>query len=495
MSIFRIGVAVFLIYLEGQQPAKISIQGVVIAAGTNEPIAGAHLGLTQRAGDPVISDSRGRFEFKNLDPGEYWLTVLANGYVRQDIPAASNMAVRMTPAGTVSGRILETSGRPAANVPVELLHWGYTAQGRRLKKFASTQSNDLGEYRFYGVTAGRYYLAAGHKLASDIDADDPSVFDILVADGRNSVEIGYSYTQSASVIDVPPGARIGGLDLNVSRLQKYRIQGRVIDSLTGRPPSPLYFTGSYGGSPSYDAKAGTFEFPGVIPGRYAFSVGSGSRRASAIVVVSNSNVEGLLLTLDSVPLITGKIRTDGGPLPEGGPGRMLRVNLRPQDPDAPGGGSVPVEDDGKFQFDDIGISAVTYQVQFGMPAPFYVKEARLDGVDVLNGYGLFSRGGNLEIVVSSKVGQVKGVTKPRAQVVLVPDKLRSRSDLYKTATADGTGRFTFQKVPLGDFKVFAWEQVEPFAYMDAEFLAPFEQLGKSVHVSEASEQNVEVRVP
>jgi hypothetical protein len=480
-----------------QQPAKINIQGVVTAAGSNEPIAGAHLGLTKRTGDPVISDSRGRFEFKNLEPGEYGLTVMANGYVRQHIPASTNMTIRMTPAGTVSGRILETSGRPAANVPVELLHWGYTAQGRRLQDFASTQSNDLGEYRFYGVTPGRYYLAAGHKSASDIsDTFETSVFDILVADGRNSVGIGYSYTQSASVIDVPPGARLDGLDLNVSRLQKYRIQGRVIDSRSGRPPSQIVFTGSFGRSPRYDPKTGIFEFPGMIPGRYPFSLGSDSRRASAIVVVGNADVDGLSLTLDPVPRITGKIRTDGGPLPEGGPGRMLRVALRPQDPEAPGGGSTPILDDGSLLFDDIAISAEPHQVQVPvLPAGFYVKEARLDGVDVLNGYGLFSRGGNLEIVVSSKVGQVKGVTKPRVQVVLVPDKLRSRSDLYKTTTADGNGGFTFQNVPLGDYKVFAWERVEPFAYMDAEFIAPFEQLGKSVHVSEASEQSVDVRVP
>jgi hypothetical protein len=130
----------------------------------------------------------------------------------------------------------------------------------------------------------------------------------------------------------------------------------------------------------------------------------------------------------------------------------------------------------------------------GLPSGYYIKEARLGGADVLNQLALFSRPGNLEIVLSSKAGQLKGVAKAGAQVVLIPEQFRSRDELYRTATADSSGRFTISNVVPGDYKLFAWERVERFAWLDAEFMEPLEQFGENVHVSESSEQSVELSV-
>jgi hypothetical protein len=489
------GIVFFLLLMLGQQPAKISIQGVVTTAGTNEPIAGAQLTLSKRTGDPLVSDSRGRFEFKDLDPGEYFLSIVANGYVRQDGPATSSMTIRLTPAGTISGRILEMSGRPAANVPVELLQRAYFLQGRSLRPTARAQTNDLGEYRFFGVTPGRYHVAAGHESASEVqDTFETTYFDSLVLNGRNDVEIAYGYT-SGPALEILPGARIQGLDFNISRMQTYRIRGRVLDSSTGRPPSRIDFTGiPGGGNPSYDSRTGAFEYTRVAPGRHAFAQSFEGRRASAIVVVGNSDVEGLSLTLEPEPIIKGQIRVEGATLSDIGLGRT-RVNLRSKDSIDSGGGSDPIEMDGSFMLQNIDFPVVPYRVQmFALPSGFYIKEARLNGVDVLNEFALFSRPGNLDIVVSSRVGQVKGVTKAGAQVVLIPDRLRSRNELYKATIADGSGRFTLPNVEPGDYKLFAWERVEPFAYTDAEFIAPFEPQGKKVQVGESSEQSVELSV-
>jgi hypothetical protein len=165
------------------------------------------------------------------------------------------------------------------------------------------------------------------------------------------------------------------------------------------------------------------------------------------------------------------------------------------------GATAPLEADGSFVFGEVGIPATPYRIQlYALPSGFYIKEARLGGVDVLNEFASFSRSGNLEIVVSSRVGQVTGMvvreeSQPKAgmQIVLVPDTLRNRFDLYKTAKTDGSGRFSLPNIAPGDYKLFAWERVEAYAYMDAEFLAPFELQGKPVHVGELSEQNVEVQ--
>jgi hypothetical protein len=80
------------------------------------------------------------------------------------------------------------------------------------------------------------------------------------------------------------------------------------------------------------------------------------------------------------------------------------------------------------------------------------------------------------------------------QAVLVPEQARNRQDLYKTATTDQEGRFTFRGVTPGDYRVFAWEDIEPFAYFDPAVVMQYEAAGKLIHVRESSEESAEVKL-
>src|ERR1019366_7157302 len=52
-----------------------------------------------------------------------------------------------------------------------------------------------------------------------------------------------------------------------------------------------------------------------------------------------------------------------------------------------------------------------------------------------------------------------------AQLVLVPDgDRRGRPEQYKFAQSDIQGTFAIRGVPPGDYKLFAWEVLEPYAY-------------------------------
>jgi hypothetical protein len=79
-------------------------------------------------------------------------------------------------------------------------------------------------------------------------------------------------------------------------------------------------------------------------------------------------------------------------------------------------------------------------------------------------------------------------------VVLVPDRMPNRPDLYKTATTDANGRFTMQGVAPGDYKAFAWKTIEPYRYFDPEFLRGFEDRGVAVHVTEAAGATADLKV-
>jgi hypothetical protein len=54
-----------------------------------------------------------------------------------------------------------------------------------------------------------------------------------------------------------------------------------------------------------------------------------------------------------------------------------------------------------------------------------------------------------------------------------------------------SGRFQFDRVPPGDYKVFAWQEVEAGAWHDPEFMRTYENLGTPVRVSEGETAVVE----
>jgi len=76
----------------------------------------------------------------------------------------------------------------------------------------------------------------------------------------------------------------------------------------------------------------------------------------------------------------------------------------------------------------------------------------------------------------------------------VPDRFRDRADLIKTAVTDKDGRFTIRGIPPGEYKIFAWEAIEQFAYFDPDVLRQFEQLGKAVSIPESGKITLEVKL-
>ena len=138
-----------------------------------------------------------------------------------------------------------------------------------------------------------------------------------------------------------------------------------------------------------------------------------------------------------------------------------------------------------------------------LPPDLYVKEGRFNQADVLNKPLQFSGSASspLEIVLSARAGQLEGtVTDDNRQpvvdtsVVLIPDQNRDRVDLYKSSVSDQNGLFIIRGITPGEYKVFAWEALEPFAYFDADVLRRFEMQGKSVRIAESDRLTTDIRL-
>jgi len=80
------------------------------------------------------------------------------------------------------------------------------------------------------------------------------------------------------------------------------------------------------------------------------------------------------------------------------------------------------------------------------------------------------------------------------QAVLIPDQHRDRIELFRTANTDQDGHFTISGVAPGDYKLYAWEVIEPYGYFDLEFVKHDEARGQGVKVTESGRINVTLKM-
>jgi hypothetical protein len=222
--------------------------------------------------------------------------------------------------------------------------------------------------------------------------------------------------------------------------------------------------------------------------------------------VGASDVQNVSLILSPGFTLTGRLAIEGQSSNGNNQNAArMRVMLRPDSAGQIAGGAPasPVQPDGTFTLDNIGRDDYRLTVT-GMPRNAYVKMARYGATDVMSEGLRLDRAptGPLEILVSMNTGIADGIVQneklaPAANVtvVFVPDPTRRhRLDLYRTTSTDAAGRFHVEGVPPGDYRVFAWEDVELGSWQDPEFIRQFEDRGKSMQINEGSTSNIELRV-
>jgi hypothetical protein len=226
--------------------------------------------------------------------------------------------------------------------------------------------------------------------------------------------------------------------------------------------------------------------------------------AATDITIVDSDVEDVVLTISGHPVITGKVRVEGQ-LPASAP--SLRVSLS-QVPSTSmlsvslGSPSATARPDSTFTLSTFPEGDFRVAMS-GLPPGFFLKEATLDGKDVLTKPAPFSAAGNLEVVINGNAAQVDGRViddqmraVPGIEVVLIPDTSRNRTELFKRIVTDQQGRFAFPNLTPGAYKLFAWEKLEGNAYFDEEVLKAFEPKGTPVLLEESSRKTVTVqRIP
>jgi protocatechuate 3,4-dioxygenase beta subunit len=503
-------------------PAPEVIRGVVIEAGTaiRQPLQDARLEISGSRSTLVArTDGNGRFTFSNLSPGQYRLTVTCDGFIRQEFretitlgrgKQATDILFELERAPSAAGRVVNSYGEPIPNMMVEALHRSYDVRGNpRFVRAASAFTDDRGDYRIFWLDPGEYFFyAASPSAGNDIEsvtAVAPTFFP-----GVNTPEDAKSVR-----LDIGRDVRV---DFRIRDAALWKVSGQTIHGLTGRPLDAAITLTLPNGDPGltqYHVQSsgrypGEFSMDKVAPGSYILMAksGSGDQEVSAIqridipsVVTAPPQGYGVSLNLSPPLAMAGRLFVDSSAVTDL---RGVSVALVSIDPDLPSPRSVSVQPDGQFVLNAVVPGSYVLDMS-NLPQDLYIKAARFGQDDILEKPLTLSARDepkSLQILLASDGGRLQTVAyndkrelHPGTQFVLVPEMTRrSRRELYRLATSGEDGQAILHGIPPGNYKLFAWEHVEPYAYLNANFLQAYEDLGVPLRIASGDNPPLAVRV-
>jgi hypothetical protein len=202
---------------------KGTVQGLVVRAGTGQPLKGVRISFQRSAQQPqqallfegapaalntvtaAVTDAAGRFVVTGVEAGQYRVFAEREGFIRQEfgqrratgsgtlvnVAAGQELTLSFSlpVAGVISGRVFNEENEPVSRLTVQAYTYRYVDGKRSLAPVGSGQTNDLGEYRIFWLPPGDYFVSvlatnatAGQESRADLSARQATGTDL-----RNAV--------------------------------------------------------------------------------------------------------------------------------------------------------------------------------------------------------------------------------------------------------------------------------------------------------------------
>jgi Carboxypeptidase regulatory-like domain len=526
-----------------------SITGTVIKEPGSEPLKKVLIQIiaeNQKEGGnyTASTDTDGRFHVENMQPGRYRLFLERTGFVgvnERGVQADTNiftvqagqsvddLLFHMLATAVISGRITDEDGDPLSGVSV-MAQKKRPGRGGR-ENAASGTTNDLGEYRLFGLFPGQYWIVAipqpdfrdyeqPRKKDQVVDASGSDVSantDDTQADTRylTTYYPGTFDSMQATAVVVKAADELP-VNFTLTPARTYRIRGLVTGLAPGQKPSVELFSkagDAYRANATEIGADGQFEVRGVGPGSYTLRASAGTESqpstAHQDISVVAGDVEGVKLVPQHSFTIAGNLSIVGsGDVTHYSP--ILREAEMSEDAglylsrDLSGMNAI-VDRSGNFAWKNVDPGTYIVQMFGGESKPFFLKSVTLGGQDVLTGFTatgpvqvylqLSTRGGVIEGSVVEKEKDVDDEHPvANAEVVAVPEeKYRNLPDRFLFGETDQHGHFTIRGIPPGGYKLYSWQDVEDTVWHDPNFLKAQEANGVSVKVEEGSDQKVDLK--
>jgi hypothetical protein len=546
------------------QPAKTgtaALRGRVVAMDTGQAIRRAQVRLS--GGDvgmkSALTDSNGRYEFKDLPAGRVTLNVSKGGFVNMqygqtrpfepgrpielsDGQVMDKVDIALPRGSVVSGRVVDEFGEPVTDAMVTAMRMSFANGRKRLVPAGRLgQTNDLGQFRIYGLPPGDYYVSATYRDLSSIAMDFG--FGGNSSGSGSMPTSGYAPTYfpgtaspgDAQRVSVAIGQEMTGVDISLLPVRLARVTGQAMSS-DGRPLGgamimlmPASRDGGFAmpGGSSRTSASGQFTLNGIAPGDYSLQVrssgpmmidaGGGAmmfsvtndtanapqRRepefANVPLSVNGEDVTGVIVTTTHGAKASGRIVYEGGSRPDGTP--QIRISAPSAEPDgAPsiGSGMGQVQDDGRFQLS--GLVGSRLIRANSLPNGWVMRSVNVNGVDITDTGYEFKPGEDvegLEVVLTQRTTEVDGaVTTPQGQplkdytvVVFSTDENKWALPLTRwtqSTRPDQEGRFRLQHLPAGSYYAIAVDYVAQGEWSDPEWLARARDKATTFKVTEGA---------
>jgi hypothetical protein len=491
--------------------------GRVIAATTGAPVRGASITLGGDALRQTETDDDGRFELAGLPAGRFALRATKVGFA---IAASSPTNIdpdrsftigdgqtvtrdlTLQPGGVITGRVVDEAGDPVTGLEVRVERYIYGAAGRQLAigssgltSLLNMRTNDLGEFRVFGLAAGEYIVSArGQQFGTTLTRG--------TAGSRDRIEgfpptfyPGTTRQAEAQAVRVRAGQEIAA-NFSVVAGRMLRISGRAMNS-RGAPATGLNVylgvetsnsSGQIDGGPV--GPDGFFSVGNVPAGSYTLRIrqagatGPGTEFASMPIALATEDLSGIEVVTRPGANIAGRVEWDGtAPRPTGN----VRINTRSAIPTgfALGGESTITYVDlqsGTVREDDTWeLGGIVGTVLFGTSpaAPWTIKAVTLGGKEITDvGMDAWSLGGEARVVIvmTDRATNVSGTARgadggplSSYSVVILPQQPvagTAATRYTRFLRSDDAGAFTVRGLPPGDYVAAAGETFESDSMWD-----------------------------
>ena len=481
------------------------IRGRVIVDGSvpPTPISGVRVSISGVPGiEPIFTDGAGRFELTALLAGRYVLTAEKTGFVKtrygakseldQPVPvqvsddaSVSNVQIGMPKGAAITGRIVDDLGDPVVGAVVTV---GFLRiAGRDPNVIAVSPrlgwtTDDRGEYRIGGLSAGRYVLLVHGATEGSPPSGPP--------EWRRTIGWATTYypdaasPATATPIALRAGEERAGVDFRLvpSRPPKLTL------SLTDQSGSPitgviLLVQPAISGAQATAAvsPANPTTTLTLQPGEWIASlIGGGSGRALAHLALGSGEETSLALVAGPGARMSGRVVFRGAAAPPALGGVGLRVRGVGPDARSPfSSAPTVVKADGTFEITGL---LGTIVLQPASPIPGWTLQAVTAGTRDLLDEPLALTGNeritDVEVVFTDRLAELsgsavdeRGRSSPGCSVVLLPERgdLRADGDRARLQRADQHGRFIVNDMRPGTYLAAAIANLDASEWLSAEY--------------------------
>jgi hypothetical protein len=401
--------------------------------------------------------------------------------------------------------VVDEEGEPVQSAGIQVLRLSYASGRRQLISVAGATSNDRGEYRVFGLRAGRYLLQASVPSAP---MSKPFETGALIPEAQDPYAASYypgvTDMDSGSSVSLSEGSELSNIDFQLHKIRAVSVRGHLLSPVDKLSSSQIQVVLAHNerGVASYidrtaafvDPATGRFEIRGVSPGSYllvASQLFAGRPLGGRVPLeVSPAAHEDVALPLAPAFDVIGTIEFEGAPRE-----RVPNLTVRLVSSEGLALGPPPsskVGSDGSIRL--TGVTPGRWMLSIdSLPEGLWLKTETFAGNELLAGELSLAENarGQLRIVLAGNGAQIAGTVSAdnlscRATVVLVPaaPELRIAHQMYRVTNTTERGLFTLKGVRPGSYMLFAFQEIEPFEWFDPEQLKMVEEMGSPITVSE-----------